>query len=93
MEKILIFNPFGIGDFLFTTPLVKNLKEFYPSSPLTYICNRRVYPLAKYDNFIDEIIVFEKDEWRQTLKTSKMFFLKKCISFFKNIKSRNFGVV
>ena len=30
MEKFLIINPFGIGDVLFTTPVIRALKERYP---------------------------------------------------------------
>ena len=61
--RILIVNPFGIGDVLFSTPLITNLKVAWPKSYIGYICNIRAKD-ALYDNpQIDEIFVFEKDEY------------------------------
>ena len=35
--KILLINPFGIGDVLFSTPLIRILKDNFPESALYYI--------------------------------------------------------
>jgi lipopolysaccharide heptosyltransferase II len=91
--KILIFNPFGIGDVLFTTPLIRNLKENIEGVSISYLCNRRVYPLLKTNPFLDKIFIFEKDEWRETLKKSKFKFFKKAASFFTEIKQEKFDMV
>ncbi|MFA5337891.1 MAG: lipopolysaccharide heptosyltransferase II [Candidatus Omnitrophota bacterium] len=93
IKKILIFNPFGIGDVLFSTPLVRNLKESIPGVSVHYLCNRRVYPLLENYPFLDKIFIFEKDEWREALKKSKLAFLKKAVSFFKEIKKEKYDVV
>ncbi|OQX80615.1 MAG: lipopolysaccharide heptosyltransferase II [Candidatus Omnitrophica bacterium 4484_70.1] len=91
--KILIFNPFGIGDVLFTTPLIRNIKDNFPSAVLTYICNKRTYPLIKKNIFIDKIYIFEKDEWRQEFTISRQKLLRKFLELFTKIKKERFDVV
>jgi lipopolysaccharide heptosyltransferase II len=53
--KFLIINPFGIGDVLFTTPVIRALKEKYPDSFIGYWCNERVGGLLKSDPNINKI--------------------------------------
>lgn len=91
-KNILIFNPFGIGDVLFTTPLVKNLKESLRAN-ITYICNRRVYPLLKNSPYLDKVLVFEKDEWRKLGRESKREFIKRFFSFRREIRQGKFDSV
>ena len=93
IKKILIFNPFGIGDVLFTTPLVKNLKDNLKDVSISYLCNRRTQPLLKNNKFIDEVMVFEKDEWRALAKSSRLRFAKDMFSFFNRIRKTRFDVV
>jgi len=92
-KKILIFNPFGIGDVLFSTPLARNLKEAYPRARLFYLCNRRVAPLLTNHPFLEKIFIFEKDEWRSLAKHSKIALFRKIVSFFREIKNEKFDVV
>ena len=92
-KKILIFNPFGIGDVLFTTPLARNLKNKIADVSLSYICNRRVEPILKAGSLFDNIFVFEKDEWRALLKRSKILFGKNLFAFFNAVRKEKFDVV
>lgn len=92
-KKILIFNPFGIGDVLFTTPLARNLKNKIPGLSLSYICNRRVEPMLKTSPLFDYIFVFEKDEWRTLARRSKVLFWKEFFAFFRLIRKEKFDVV
>ena len=32
VKSFLVINPYGIGDVLFTTPLIRNLKNNYPDA-------------------------------------------------------------
>ncbi|MCP4653338.1 MAG: glycosyltransferase family 9 protein [Candidatus Omnitrophica bacterium] len=93
MKKVLIFNPFGIGDVLFSTPLIRNLKDKFPNVSITYICNRRVYPLMKSHDLLDNVLVFEKDEWRDVAKKSKAGLLSKFFSFRNQIRRGRFDVM
>lgn len=93
IKTILIFNPFGIGDVLFTTPLIRNLKEYLPDVSVSYICNQRTYPLLKNNVFLDKVFVFEKDKWRKVARESKMKFWKLFFSFLKTIKKNKFDLI
>ncbi|MCM8827457.1 MAG: hypothetical protein NC904_08100 [Candidatus Omnitrophica bacterium] len=55
INKILIINPFGIDDVLFTTPLIRTIKEFSPETFLGYWCNERVSPILLNNPFIDRV--------------------------------------
>jgi len=93
IKKILIFNPFGIGDVLFSMPLVRNLKENLPNAAIHYLCNQRVFPLLKNYPSLDKVFIFEKDEWKGALKKSKLEFIKKAASFFNEIKKEKYDAV
>ena len=90
--KILIINPFGIGDVLFSTPLISNLKEVLPESYIGYICNIRAKDVLYHNPQINEIFVFEKDEYRELWKQAKFKCIKKFISFLMQIKRKKFDL-
>jgi len=89
---ILVINPFGIGDVLFSTPLLKNLRKNFPESFIAYFCNKRVAPLLQNNPCIDEVFVFEKDEWRALWKKSRFVFIKKFFMFLSQIRKRKFHI-
>ncbi|MBI4341309.1 MAG: glycosyltransferase family 9 protein [Candidatus Omnitrophica bacterium] len=74
-RRILIVNPFGIGDVLFTTPVIRALRQAFPSAYLGYLCNRRTEPVLRCNPHLNAVFVYEKDEivrlwragWRQGL--------------------------
>ncbi|MDD5438882.1 MAG: glycosyltransferase family 9 protein, partial [Candidatus Omnitrophica bacterium] len=80
------FNPFGIGDVVFSTPLIRGLRASFPEARITYISNRRVAPVLKNDPCLDGVIVFEKDEFRALIRRSRFAFLKSAALFFRDIK-------
>ncbi|MCM8783419.1 MAG: glycosyltransferase family 9 protein [Candidatus Omnitrophica bacterium] len=89
---ILVINPFGIGDVLFSTPLLRNIRNSFPDSFIAYLCNKRVAPLLENNPCIDEIFVFEKDEWRALWKRSRFTFVKKFYLFLSRIRKRKFHI-
>lgn len=91
--RILVFNPFGIGDVLFTTPFIRNIKKSIPSAHISFMCNRRVKPVLETNKFIEDIFVFEKDEYRAELKRSRMSFFKKVFSLYKDIRNKKFDII
>jgi len=92
-KKILIINPFGIGDVLFSTPLVSFVKGKYPGCYIGYICNIRTREILETNPEIDEVFVFERDEYRSLWKKSKIETLKKLSRFWKEIKKRKFDLL
>lgn len=92
IKKILIVNPFGIGDVIFSTPLVEVLKRNFPDSYIAYICNRRALRLIETNPNLSKIFVYEKDEYRDALRRSKIDGLKKVLALFSDIKREKFDV-
>jgi len=92
-RKILLINIFGIGDVLFTTPLISNIKENLPECFIGYVCNKRTAPILASNPKINKVFVFEKDEYRGLLRKSKIDFFKKICSTIKEIRSENFDTL
>ena len=92
-QRILIINIYGIGDVLFTTPLLQALHANYPAAQIDYICNRRALDILSPQAFIHECIVYERDEWHKIKKQSRLRYLKKLFSFQKKIYDKRYDLV
>ncbi len=90
MKYVLIINPFGIGDVLFSTALVESLGRQVEGCHIGFLCNRRTESLLSNNPLIDWIFVLEKDELRDLWKKSKIECIKKFISLLKDIKAKKF---
>lgn len=91
-DKILVINPFGIGDILFTTPLLRRLKKQFPNSSVSFICNVHVAPLVFSNRNLKEVFIFEKDDYKTLWRKNKIECIKKFLAFLKIIKSRKFDI-
>lgn len=89
-KKILFINPFGIGDVLFTTPIIHTLKDAFPSLKIGYLCNRRTAGLLESNPYVDSIFIYERDEFEQARRISFFLWLKKISSFLTEIKKEGF---
>ncbi len=92
-KRILIINPFGIGDVLFSTPLTSAIKGKYPGSYISYICNIRTKEILETNPGVDEVFVFERDEYREFWKRSKIRALKKLCNFWRDVKKKRFDLL
>lgn len=90
--KVLLINPFGIGDVLFSTPLIRILKDNFPESALCYICNKRAYEAIALSEDLTEVFVFEKGDYKELWRKSKPRFLKEFILFVKRLKEERFDL-
>lgn len=93
IKKILIINPFGIGDVLFSTVLISALRKICPESYIAYICNLKTKDILTTNTGVDDVFVFERDEYRTLWKKSKIKAIKKFINFWGEIKKRRFNTV
>ncbi|MFA5335012.1 MAG: hypothetical protein WC316_05120, partial [Candidatus Omnitrophota bacterium] len=80
-RRILIINPFGIGDVLFTTPVIESIRKGSPDCEIGYLCSRRAEPVLRANPNIERVFVYEKDELRGILKRSVIGYARKLISF------------
>ena len=92
-NRILIINPFGIGDVLFSTPLISVLKKEHPGCYISYMCNIRTRELLEANPDISEIFVFERDDYRKLWKSSKIECIKNLFDFWRKISRRKFDIV
>jgi lipopolysaccharide heptosyltransferase II len=92
-QRILIINIFGIGDVLFTTPLISSLKNNIPGIFLGYLCNRRTAEIFESDSRIDKVFVYERDEFHAVSQKSKLAYWRKVRSLAQEIKKERFDLV
>ena len=90
--KVLLINPFGIGDLLFSTPLIGILKRELPNTAISYICNKRSMEVIEKDKRIHKIFVFEKGDYKKLWNESPLSCLKKLGSFLKTIRNERFDI-
>lgn len=83
LRRVLIINPFGIGDVLFTTPVIKALNAAIPGVRIGYLCNSRTGEILRNDPLVDYIFIYDRDEFESVKK--KIFFclVKKRDRFYR----------
>ena len=90
IKNILIINPFGIGDVLFTAPLIDSLGSLPDGPRIGFLCNRRTEPLIRANPAIEWVFVYEKDELRALRKKSLISYIKKIFSMINDIRGNGF---
>jgi len=92
-KKVLIVNPFGIGDVLFTTPFISNLKSNFPNLEIDYIGNSRTASLLTNNNKINNNFIYDRDDFILVYKQSKVKFFKKVREFLRSIRNEKYDIV
>lgn len=72
--NLLITRHDKIGDFVVTLPLFKAIKEQYPSTKLTALVSKVNFDFAQNIEFIDDVILFDKNnlsQIKQEIKSKK----------------------
>jgi len=70
INSFLVINPFGIGDVLFSTPLLRNIHLNFPAARIYYLCSKRSAPIIKRNPLISEIFIYERDDFVRESKKS-----------------------
>lgn len=82
INKILIFNVNWLGDVLFSTATIRNIRRNYPDSFIACVIPGRCYPVLKDNPHLDEILIFdEKEHHKSTLAKLKFVQLLKSKKF------------
>jgi len=90
--RVLIVNPFGIGDTLFTTPLIRALRQAFPDSFLGYLCNRRAAPVLRNNPHLNELYIYEKDEVVQLWRTSVWAWGRHVLGLLRRLRKARFDL-
>lgn len=69
--NLLITRHDKIGDFCVTLPLFKAIKEQYPNTKITALVSKVNFEFAKNIEFIDDVILYDKNDLEKTLQTIK----------------------
>jgi ADP-heptose:LPS heptosyltransferase len=93
MRKVLIANIFGIGDVLFTTPIVSSIRKEFPGVSVGYLCNGRTREVVKSIPGVDEIFVYEKDHYVTLWRKSRIQCLKSLWQLFGKMRGRKYDTV
>lgn len=84
-KRILIFNVNWLGDVLFSTAVIRNVRHNFPDSFIACAIPSRCYPVLKGNPHLDEIIIFDdKDRHRGILAQ---------LDFVRILKSKKFDIV
>ena len=59
IQKILILRLDAAGDFILTTPSIRAIRENFPTSYITLAVTKKVYNLAEFCPYVNEIIPFD----------------------------------
>lgn len=84
-KRILIFNVNWLGDTLFSSATIRNIRLNYPDSYIACIIPSRCYPILKGNPYLDEVIIFdEKDRHKGMLAK---------LNFVTLLKEKKFDLV
>lgn len=89
-KKILVVNPFGIGDVIFSLRAIEVLRKKHPQALIGFLCNERACELVRLDASVARIHLFNRDHLRRIGRGSLRELLKEVLSFFREIKKENY---
>ena len=91
-QRILIVNPFGIGDVLFSTPLVRAVRRAFPDASIAYLGNRRTQEIMRRNAHVQELFIYEKDELVAVGRRDKLEALRMLATLLRQIRRRRFDL-
>lgn len=91
--RLLCINPFGIGDVLFTTPVIASFKAAYPKSFIGYWCNERVAPLLRYNPAVGKVFALSRGDLKRRAATSPAKAVAGLWGLVRGIKRERFDLV
>jgi len=84
-KRILIFNVNWLGDVLFSTATIRNIRRNFPDSFIACVIPSRCYPVLKGNPNLDEIIIFDEDD------RHKSIFER--FNFIRSLREKDFDLV
>jgi len=93
--KFLILRLSAVGDVIRTLPAVKALKEYYPTSSITWITEESSRTLLESQPEIDEVILFPRKRWTDGMKSMRRMWRTggEVYGFILGLRRRRFDVV
>jgi len=85
-KHILIVNPFGIGDVLFSTPLIRNLRFYYPDAFIAVAVQKKTAPLLENNPNINRVITFSRGDYKDLSRRSRLQALKLLLETIRQVQ-------
>ncbi len=92
MKKVLVINPFGIGDVLFTTAVIASLKESYPDIWVGYWCNQRVSEILRNNPRINKTFALSRGDLKKIYQESRWEGIFRFLKLIRAIKKERFDI-
>lgn len=92
MKNFLIINPFGIGDVLFTTPVIRSIRDSYPGAKIAYWCNERVGPVLEANPCIDKVFALARGDIKRIFHESWIKGIGSLFGLINRIKKEQFDI-
>ena len=80
-HNILVIKMLGVGDVVWTTPLLSNLRRGFPQAKISFLCRSFCAPVLANNPDLDEVISFDPGS------------LKDQIQFIRELRRRKFDLV
>ena len=84
-KRVLIFNVNWLGDVLFSSAAIRNIRRNFPDSFIACIIPSRCYPVLKGNPNLDEIIIFDEKDRHKGVFTQ--------LDFVRQLKDKQFDIV
>ncbi len=81
-KRILIFNVNWVGDVLFSTAVIRNIRRNFPDAYICCVIPERCYPVLKNNPHLDEILIFNERERHKSMMAQ--------LRFVRQLKSKKF---
>lgn len=91
-RSFLVINPFGIGDCLFSTPLLHLIRYNFPSAKIYFLCNKKSYPVMRDHPLVEKAFIYERDDFVNAWRTSFFTWLSKSSGFIADIRRERIDV-
>ena len=72
-KEILVVRLWTLGETLLTLPMMKKLREKYPNAKITVLARNRNKGILKYVDFVDDILLFERENFGKILRLHKHY--------------------
>ncbi len=92
-RRMLILNPFGIGDVLFSTPLVRAVRRAFPNAYLAYFGNRRTEQILRRNPHLNELFIYERDEMVRLWRQQPFEAIRTSWQLLRQLRRRRFDLV
>jgi heptosyltransferase-1 len=92
-RKILLIKLSSIGDVVLATPVIRVLREAYPDSHIAWLVEEKSADVVTDNPLLDEVIVWQKAQWKELLGTGRLITLwGKASSFIRGLRARRFDL-